>query len=631
MKDNITQPYSFAQAFWKRFKQHLLGYLSLWVILLFILVGIYAPFLASNKPLVVKYDGEWFFPLFRYLFFPGFYTKRLDIFFNLLIFTFPLYVLILFSWKSKKWIPLTILTLIQFGLFFYFIFGKSEDPASNKDLNQERQKEIQRQITLNTDPYLFPKPSPDTSWDFELRYMTPYAKLNRVVQYTILKAQNERLMKYAPIYQSVEISRWMQSALEEKKASLRRTGLKDLPSDEVLEKEILAELTPEEKEIRFGIPTLYTQQRNQTIQNVTHLNEETKENESAYKKQKSLLHILINTCFVTKELKENIISKLEFKSSNTNVEIPDAFKMPPKPEKCLWIENPHFKPSYEHLRSEVLSYESQRANLQYLLDKQEWLKSQSAKLQFMVMPLVSWFHWEEDAGGKQSFNQVIDWEDLTRTNRKDLMAALIFGVRISIVVGIVSVILALMIGIPIGAMAGFYGGTTDIITLRLVEIWESMPTFFMLLLVVAMLQSKSIFIVISVIGIFGWTGFCRYTRGEFFKQRNLPYVESCRALGYSDSYTMFSHILPNAIPPILTLMPFAIMGAISSEAGLSFLGLGEEGSCSWGVLMDEGREAFPAESYLLWPPAILLTILLVAIALVGDALRDALDPKLNKS
>jgi len=143
------------------------------------------------------------------------------------------------------------------------------------------------------------------------------------------------------------------------------------------------------------------------------------------------------------------------------------------------------------------------------------------------------------------------------------------------------------------------------------------------------LQSKSIFLVIIVIGLFGWTGFSRYIRGEFFKQRNLPYVEACQSLGFRDNYIIFKHILPNAIPPVLTLLPFAVMGAITSEAGLSFLGLGEENSCSWGVLMDEGRTAFPAESYLLWPPAILLTVLLVAIAIVGDSLRDTLDPKLR--
>ena len=104
---------------------------------------------------------------------------------------------------------------------------------------------------------------------------------------------------------------------------------------------------------------------------------------------------------------------------------------------------------------------------------------------------------------------------------------------------------------------------------------------------------------------------------------------ACKSLGYNHPKIMFSHILPNAIPPILTLLPFSMMAAITSEAGLSFLGLGEEGSTSWGVLMDEGRSVFPAESYLLWPPAILLTALLICIALIGDVMRDAIDPKMR--
>ena len=183
------------------------------------------------------------------------------------------------------------------------------------------------------------------------------------------------------------------------------------------------------------------------------------------------------------------------------------------------------------------------------------------------------------------------------------------------------------IGIPIGASAGYYGGTFDIITLRLIEIWEAMPTFFMLLMVVAILQSKSIFLVVTVLGFFGWTGYSRFIRGEVLKQRNLSYVEACRAMGFHDRKIIFSNILPNAIPPVLTMLPFSVMGAITSEAGLSFIGLGEEGSCSWGVLMDEGRLAFPGESYLLWPPAIALTILLIALALVGDAMRDSIDPR----
>jgi peptide/nickel transport system permease protein len=276
------------------------------------------------------------------------------------------------------------------------------------------------------------------------------------------------------------------------------------------------------------------------------------------------------------------------------------------------------------------AYMQAQAREQFLLDRRAWLEEQTDNIGIIIMPLIRNFHWEDDAGGEQGLNQFLPWWELTRINRKDLTAALIFGVRISLVVGILAVGIALIIGVPIGALAGYYGGTFDIIVSRLLEIWEAMPTFFMLLLVVAMTQTKSIFIVVAVIGIFGWTGFSRYIRGEFFKQRNLGYVEASRAQGFRNPHIIYSQILPNAIPPLLTLLPFAIMGAITGEAGLSFLGLGEEGSCSWGVLMDEGRTAFPGESYLLWPPAILLTVLLVSFALVGDALRDVLDPKMHR-
>ena len=285
------------------------------------------------------------------------------------------------------------------------------------------------------------------------------------------------------------------------------------------------------------------------------------------------------------------------------------------------------KENLEHAKPGSESSQMAQAKLIYLRDRRKWITEEISKLQFVLMPLLRPFHWEDDAGGSQSLNQIARWWNLTRINGKDLVAALIFGIRISLVVGLASVAIALAIAVPVGSLAGFYGGTFDIIVCRLLEIWESMPTFFMLLLVVAVTESKSIFLVIAIIGFFGWTSFSRFLRGEFFKQRNLPYVEACRAIGFNDRRIIFSHILPNAVPPLLTLLPFAIMGAITSEAGLSFLGLGEEGSCSWGVLMDEGREAFPSESYLLWPPAVLLTILLVAIALVGDAFRDALDPK----
>lgn len=449
----------------KWIKHHLLGFIGASVVILFILVGVYAPFLASSKPLAVSYDGSIYFPLFRYLFFSGFYTKPLDIFFNLLMFTLPFFVLF---WRRPK--IFAALLLLQLGLFWWLAFYGISDPASDPKLSRERQAAIQSNLQSGS----------SLTWKEELAWMNNYARLNAVLRAYLGQRHHDTLAVYS--------------------------GGKEVPS-------------------LWGMEQ--------------------------------------------KRIKEDDANRLQ------------------------------------------------------------WIQEQIPKINWVIMPLIRPFHWEDDAGGSQALNQKLPWWELTRVNRKDLVAALIFGVRISLVVGMLAVGLALLIGIPIGALSGYYGGRFDIVVSRLLEIWESMPIFFMLLLVIAMMQSKSIFIVISVIGLFGWTGFSRYIRGEVFKQRHLSYVEACRSIGFSDGYIIFRHILPNAIPPVLTLLPFAIMGAITSEAALSFLGLGEEGSGSWGVLMDEGRSVFPGESYLLWPPAILLTVLLVAIALVGDAIRDTLDPKLK--
>lgn len=492
---------------WKQFRKHKLGMAALGVVILFCLVGVYAPFLASSKPFVVRYNEEWYFPLFRYLFYSGFYSKRLDIFFNLLIFTVPLSgvsIVLLRRYPRLLISGLFFLFFLQIALFIHFAFGSSHDPTVDPRLN------IERNVAL--------KKHPLPSWDLDLKYMTPYAKLNLVLRTQQRQAQQLNFQKYSKTF-------------------------------------IKYEGKP--------MPTLW---------------------QLDYDNEKAQLRA-----------QQEIVNKLSAKGD----QLSEAFLVA-------------------------------KANIDFILDRRKWLESQVLQLKYEIMPLIRPFHWEDDAGGSQRLNRYLSFWDLTRTNRKDLVAALIFGVRISLVVGILAVSLALAIALPIGSLAGFYGGKFDIVVSRLLEIWESMPTFFMLLMVVAIMQSKSIFLVIIVIGVFGWTTFSRFIRGEFFKQRNLPYVEACRSIGFPDSRIIFSHILPNAIPPVLTLLPFSIMGAITSEAGLSFLGLGEEGSCSWGVLMDEGRTAFPGESYLLWPPAILLTTLLIAIALVGDSLRDSLDPKMHR-
>jgi peptide/nickel transport system permease protein len=530
-------------------------------------MGVYAPFLASSKPLVVYFEGHWYFPLFRYLFYNGFFTKRLDIFYNLLIFTLPIF---LFFWLILKpfWRRVALLSTVigHVILFAYFALRTPQDPATDAQANQIKQRQLltylqaEKQSPLTT-PFLLP------NWQSDVEQMTPYTRLNLVLRYQQQKRQMERFAPYVQAYSQ-----------EREKKGRSNTFL----------------------------PILWNLEKENEAQEIERLEQSLLQNKATYLQAQAWLTAISFYC----------------KQSHLPAWLAcDFLNYLPPAEMDLMLK--------EHQIAST--YAMAQARLQYIKQRHMWLEQQEKELKYEIMPLLRPFHWEDDAGGSQELNRYISWWDLTRINRKDMVAALIFGVRISISVGLTAVGLALLIGIPIGALAGYYGGKVDMITYRLIEIWESMPTFFMLLMVVAFLQNKSIFIVISVIGLFGWTTFSRYIRGEFFKQKQLPYVEACRALGFSDRYIMFSHLLPNAIPPLLTLVPFAVMGAITSEAGLSFLGLGEEGSCSWGVLMDEGRSAFPAESYLLWPPAILLTIFLVAIALVGDALRDALDPKLHRA
>lgn len=571
----MANPHGYWNRAWQQFRQHRIGYWSLWVALLFVLVGIYAPFLASSKPLVVYFDGEWYFPLFRYLFYRGFFTKRLDLFYNLLMFTLPLFIGTLIlgrHYPRYRRVVLLLILLSQLLLFAYVAYRPIKDPASDPALNRKKQELIQSHVKEMQQNPLFYIPFM-MSWDQELQLMTPYAKLNLVLRYQQRKAQQQRLAVYQEAY---------------------------------------AEAAKKRDQTDTALPTLWQKERNNEEEIVRRQQLILEKNREAYPKAKQQMNWLQKVCHVPSSY--SILSRLP-----PWMVCDFLFKLSQKDRQTFF-----------QAKQVVTAYERAEAEINYIKDRQQWLEEQSNHLQDEIMPLIRPFHWEDDAGGDQNLNRLVSWWDLTRVNRKDMVASLIFGVRISLAVGLLAVALALVIGIPVGAVAGYFGGKTDIIVYRLIEIWESMPTFFMLLMIVAFLQNKSIFLVISVIGFFGWTNFSRFVRGEFFKQKQLPYVEACHALGFNNSYIMFSHLLPNAIPPLLTLVPFAIMGAITSEAALSFLGLGEEGSASWGVLMDEGRTAFPAESYLLWPPAILLTILLVSIALVGDALRDALDPKLHR-
>jgi peptide/nickel transport system permease protein len=207
----------------------------------------------------------------------------------------------------------------------------------------------------------------------------------------------------------------------------------------------------------------------------------------------------------------------------------------------------------------------------------------------------------------------------------DIAARLLFGARISLTIGLVATGIALAIGTIIGAISGFVGGFVDLTLQRVVEIMMCFPTFLLILAVVAM-TSRDIFIIMLVIGLTGWAGTARLVRGEFLAQSVRDYVTAGRSLGLPASRLMFRHVLPNAIAPLLISATFGVAGAVLSESGLSFIGLGDPNIASWGQILNHGREN-PTFAWLIYAPGIAIFVLVLALNAVGEGLRQAFDPK----
>ncbi len=217
------------------------------------------------------------------------------------------------------------------------------------------------------------------------------------------------------------------------------------------------------------------------------------------------------------------------------------------------------------------------------------------------------------------------WLGTDRLGR-DVMAGMIHGTRISLTVGLVVVAIQAAIGISLGALAGYYGGWIDIAISRFIEMMLGVPTFF-LLITVAAIFPPSIYLIMAILGLTGWMGIARYVRSEFLRVRAQDFVESARSLGGSDLRVMVRHILPNALAPVLVSMSFGVASAILAESGLSFLGIGVPAHLvTWGSILAAAR----ANTFAWWLavfPGAAIFITVTAYNLLGDGLRDALDPK----
>jgi microcin C transport system permease protein len=209
---------------------------------------------------------------------------------------------------------------------------------------------------------------------------------------------------------------------------------------------------------------------------------------------------------------------------------------------------------------------------------------------------------------------------------RDLLAQLIYGFRVSVLFGLALTVIGVLLGVITGAVQGFFGGRTDLAFQRFIEIWGSMPELYLLIIFSAVL-SPSVGLLLVLLSLFGWMGLSDYVRAEFLRNRQMDYVRAARALGVGNGRIMWKHILPNSMTPVVTFLPFRMSAAILALTSLDFLGLGvPPGTPSLGELLNQGKANLDAWWISLSTFAVLVATLLL-LTFMGDALRDALDPR----
>ena len=209
---------------------------------------------------------------------------------------------------------------------------------------------------------------------------------------------------------------------------------------------------------------------------------------------------------------------------------------------------------------------------------------------------------------------------------RDLLAQLLYGFRVSVLFGLALTATGVLLGVITGAIQGFFGGKTDLAFQRFIEIWGSMPALYLLIIFSAVF-APSIALLLILLSLFDWMGLSDYVRAEFLRNRQLDYVKAARALGVSNTQIIWRHILPNSLTPVVTFLPYRMSGAILALTSLDFLGLGvPPGTPSLGELLSQGKNSIDAWWISLSTFAVLVVTLLL-LTFMGDALRDALDPR----
>jgi microcin C transport system permease protein len=209
---------------------------------------------------------------------------------------------------------------------------------------------------------------------------------------------------------------------------------------------------------------------------------------------------------------------------------------------------------------------------------------------------------------------------------RDLLAQLLYGFRLSVLFGLALMAIGVLLGVASGAIQGYFAGKTDLAFQRFIEVWDSMPELY-LLIIFSAIFAPSVALLLVLLSLFGWTGLSNYVRAEFLRNRQMDYVRAARALGVGNGRIMWRHILPNSMTPVVTFLPFRMSAAILALTSLDFLGLGvPPGTPSLGELLSQGKMNIDAWWISIATFAVLVMTLLL-LTFMGDALRDALDPR----
>ncbi|HET9869173.1 MAG TPA: ABC transporter permease [bacterium] len=240
------------------------------------------------------------------------------------------------------------------------------------------------------------------------------------------------------------------------------------------------------------------------------------------------------------------------------------------------------------------------------------LAPQDPKAQDLAQSLLSpgWHHWL----GTDQYG-------------RDVLSRLLYGARVSLAVGFVAVSLYVLIGVTLGALAGYYGGWVDLVLMRFVDVMLCIPTLFLILMVIAFV-GPSILNVMVVIGLTSWMGVARLVRGEFLTLKERDFVTAARVIGMTDARIILTQILPNALGPVLVVATLGVGSTILTESALSFLGLGvQPPTASWGNMLTEGKEHLTDAWWLVTFPGLAIFTTVLGYNLLGQGLRDWLDPR----